>query len=234
MKIGILNIDTLKPEFVTAFGDYPQMFKERLHLIDNTIKVQAYHAHEGQYPKDIDEADAYIITGSKLSVYDDIPWINQLKEYIKVLHQAKKKLIGICFGHQLIAQALGGKVTKADIGWCVGVHTNTLNDNAKAYGINDASFELQSSHQDQVVALPAGAKVLASTPRCPIAMMAIENHILTVQGHIEFKTEFAAALIDMRRPIFGEELYHSAKLSLATPTQHKNVTQWIVDFIAKK
>lgn len=233
MRIGILNVDTLKPEFVARFGDYPRMFKDRFELVDSTIELVAYNCHEGEYPAHIDEVDAYLITGSKLSVYDDIPWINQLKEFIQQLHQAKKKLIGICFGHQLIAQALGGKTQKADVGWCVGVHTNTLNDNAKALGITDPSFELQSSHQDQVLLPPTGAKILASTPRCPNAMMVIDNHILSVQGHIEFKKEFANALIEMRRSIFGEEIYHIAKASLETATDHKKVTQWIVDFIAK-
>lgn len=232
MKIGILNIDTLKPEFVAAFGDYPGMFSDRLHLIDSNIQIVAYNAHEGEYPADINEVDGYIITGSKLSVYDDIPWINQLKEFIQQLHRAKKKLVGICFGHQLVAEALGGETRKADIGWCVGVHTNTLNENAKIYGITESSFELLSSHQDQVFTPAIGAKVLASSKSCPIAMMAIEKHILTIQGHVEFEKEFADALIEMRRPIFGEELYQIAKASLARPTDHIKVSQWIVNFIA--
>jgi GMP synthase-like glutamine amidotransferase len=233
VKIAILNIDTLKDEFVRDFGDYPAMFNNQLHKVDPSIETIAYETHLGEYPQDINEVDAYIITGSKLSVYDDVPWINELKEFICILHAQKKKLIGICFGHQLVAEALGGKTRKADIGWCVGVHTNTLNEHAKAYGIDDVSFSIQSSHQDQVYVPPEGAIILASSERCPNAMMAVDNHILSIQGHIEFTLEYAEALIEMRRTIFGELIYNSAKASLEQHTDQDKVTRWIIDFIAK-
>ena len=126
MRIGILNTDTLKTEFDTKYGQYPAMFRNVLLQADPNIQIHSYEVQFGDYPATLDECDAYLITGSKVSAYDDIPWINELKIFVRALHQHQKKLIGICFGHQLIAEALGGKVERSKGGWHVGVHGATL------------------------------------------------------------------------------------------------------------
>jgi len=234
VNIGILNVDTLKPEFVENFGDYPAMFTQRLHALDPTIETVAYNAQEGDYPTHIDAHDGYIITGSKLGVYDDLPWIEELMGFIRLLHAKKKKLMGICFGHQVIAEALGGKTGKAEGGWCAGVYSNQLSEEAKQYGINEVSVNLISSHQDQVQVPADGAIVLASNEFCPFAMTAIDNHILTMQPHFEFTPAFVNELIEMRRHILGEKIYNRAKDSLGLETDHHKVTRWVIDFFKKK
>ena len=102
------------------------MFRNVLLQADPNIQIHSYEVQFGDYPATLDECDAYLITGSKVSAYDDIPWINELKIFVCALHQHQKKLIGICFGHQLIAEALGGKVERSKRGWHVGVHGATL------------------------------------------------------------------------------------------------------------
>jgi GMP synthase-like glutamine amidotransferase len=232
MKIGILNTDEVKPEFAAEFGQYPDMFSRILLAGDPDIEVVTYEVVRGDYPSDIDEVDAYIITGSKLSVYDDVPWIRALKDFVQQLHNAKKKLIGICFGHQLVAEALGGKTRQATQGWCVGVHRNTLTSEAQSYGITAPDFQLLSNHRDQVETMATGAKLLASTQACPISMTAIGYHILTLQGHPEFDKGYARALLDMRREILGEALYNAAVDSLQQTPDNITVARWILDFIA--
>jgi GMP synthase-like glutamine amidotransferase len=138
MKIGILNADAVRPEFVAEFGEYPDMFARLLMAVDPDVEFVTYEVMSGEYPTDIDEVDAYLITGSKLSVYDDVAWINALKDFVRTLHGAKKKLIGICFGHQLVAEALGGKTRQANQGWCVGVHKAKLTVDAASYGRGNA------------------------------------------------------------------------------------------------
>ena len=117
MRIGILNTDTLKTEFDTKYGQYPAMFSKVLMHAEPKIKIYSYEVQNGEYPDELDECDAYLITGSKVSAYDDLPWIIELKNFIRTLHQHQKKLVGICFGHQLIAEALGGSVERATEGW---------------------------------------------------------------------------------------------------------------------
>ena len=233
MKLGILNTDTVKPEFAAKHGEYPDMFAELFHLVDPDISLMTYEVVHGEYPSDIDEVDGYVITGSKLSVYDDIPWINDLKNFVRQLHSEEKKIIGICFGHQLVAEALGGKTGQAETGWCIGVHKNEFTDAAKNYGLTNSEFKIPSNHKDQVLELPPGGKLLARTETCPISAMGLGDHILTFQGHPEFSEGYARALLDMRRKIFGEMRYREAINSFKNETNNSQVASWILDFISR-
>jgi len=232
MKIGILNTDAVNPEFAAEFGEYPDMFARLLQAVKPELELISYEVVTGEYPEDIDEVDGYLITGSKLSVYDDVPWIHALKNFIKKLHESKKKTVGICFGHQLVAEALGGKTGPADQGWCVGVHSIKLNADATDYGLCDDEIQLLSNHKDQVQELATDGRLLASTDTCPMAMTAVGDHILTIQGHPEFDKGYARALLDMRREILGDSLYQDAVSSLTEGTDETRVASWIIDFVA--
>lgn len=233
MKIGILNADAVKPEFAAEYGEYPDMFARLLLAVDPATQFVSYEVVNGEYPADIDEVDAYLITGSKLSVYDDVGWIKELMDFVRKLHDAKKKLIGICFGHQLVAHALGGKTEQAEQGWCVGVHRAQLTGAAEAYGSADTEFQILSNHKDQVTEMAEGAKLLASTEACPISMTQVESHILTFQGHAEFDKGYALSLLNMRREILGESVYAAAVDTLPQTTDNSQVARWILDFIAR-
>ena len=112
MKLGILKTDTVRPEWVPEFGEYPDMFMALLAREDPSLEFVTYDVEKGTFPADIDEVDAYLITGSKSSVYEDKPWIGKLMDFVRELDARKKKLVGICFGHQIVAQALGGRTEK--------------------------------------------------------------------------------------------------------------------------
>lgn len=232
MKIGILNADAVKAEFAAEFGEYPDMFSRLLKAVNPDIELVAYEVMNGEYPDDIDEVDGYLITGSKLSVYDDVVWINQLKDFVRKLHGANKKLVGICFGHQLVAEALGGKTRQANQGWCVGIHKATLTADAESYGPVGAEFQILSNHKDQVEEMAVGAILLASTATCPVAMTQVGSHILTFQGHAEFDKGYALGLLNMRREILGESVYQSAVGTLGQDTDNSQVARWVLDFIA--
>ena len=131
MNIGVLQADSVREEFQADHGDYPDMFgymlkRAGLLVLGEPIDIANYNVIEDEYPRHLDECDGYIITGSRQSVYDDEPWIHRFREFLTELHAAKKKLVGICFGHQLIAEALGGKTARAKVGWGVGVHRNNI------------------------------------------------------------------------------------------------------------
>jgi GMP synthase-like glutamine amidotransferase len=125
LKIGILQADDVLPQLATQYGEYPVMFQQLLQAAnvrnDISLEFVTYAVNAGIYPSEIDEVDAYILTGSKSSVYEDALWITQLAEFVRVLHSRKKKLVGICFGHQMVAHALGGYTSLADGGWGLGV-----------------------------------------------------------------------------------------------------------------
>lgn len=207
MKIGILEVEQLKPEIYKKYGSYGDMTIRLLGLIDENVSFQTYQAISGEYPKDSNKCDAFLITGSKASAYDKEPWIKQLEDYIKTLAEQQKKLIGICFGHQLIAQALGGKVEKSNKGWGVGVMASEILMNKPWMQPAQQQFSLLVSHQDQVIELPDGAERIACSDFCINSSYQVSNHILTFQGHPEFTVGYAQQSMDNRREIIGEDRY---------------------------
>lgn len=239
MKIGILQADSVLDQFQAIHGNYPGMIAGILGQAADELKVTAefvnYDVEHGIYPDAIDDCDGYVITGSKKSVYDDEPWIAPLKAFIRELHAAEKKLVGLCFGHQLIAEALGGKTLGAETGWCVGIHeSEILQPGWFMEGEESGLYTLIVSHKDQVIQLPKGAQLLASAEQCPNSMYSIGDHILTMQGHPEFSREYSRDLMEMRQDILGPDTYKAGVASLDKPLMRDIVSRWIIRFIKGK
>ena len=131
MKIGILQADSVVDQFQPRHGNYPGMIESILakaakHVFDETWQYETYDVEHNQYPETTDACDGYVITGSKKSVYDNEAWIHRLKDYVVTLHTERKRVVGLCFGHQLIADALGGQTRSAEVGWGVGIHRSEV------------------------------------------------------------------------------------------------------------
>ena len=231
MKLGILKTDTVRPEWVPEFGEYPDMFVDLLGQADPDLQFQVYDVENGEYPADIDEVDAYLITGSKSSVYDDKPWIGELMDFVRQLDQRRKKLVWICFGHQLVAQALGGKTEKSSKGWGVGLQSYRFSEAPKWHDKEALEFGILASHQDQVVRNAAGAAVLAGSEFCENAVCQVGNHILTFQGHPEFVAQYSREIMNFRRKMIGEQAYATGMASLAVAPEQQRGARWIVNFL---
>jgi GMP synthase-like glutamine amidotransferase len=234
MRLGILETDSVREELQREFGDYPAMFRAVLSAGADGLPVafRDYDVQRGEYPASLDECDAYLITGSRESVYDDQPWIHRLARFVQELDAARHTLVGICFGHQLIAHVLGGETRAADVGWAVGVQETCVLSPAEWMRPYRQHFGLLSSHKDQVVRLPERAEVFAATPICPNSGFTIGGHILTFQGHPEFSKGYSRALIELRRELLGEPRYSAGVESLAKPVHQSMVGHWIINFIA--
>ena len=236
MKIGILVADPGLAELRDEFGNYIDMVSNLLSACaeGEALEFHVYDVQNNQRPENLDECDGYICTGSRASVYDDEEWIHNLQKLVVDLHEAKKKFVGICFGHQMVAQALGGKTEMSDAGWGVGVHTSDVV--ADAYYMVPAAkdISLLVSHKDQVSLLPNGATLLAKSDFCPNAMYQIEDHILTFQGHPEFAKGYSRGLLNIRREIIGEAVYEGGIESLNKETSEKIIARWVLNFIRGK
>jgi GMP synthase-like glutamine amidotransferase len=231
MKLGILKTDTVRPEWVPEFGEYPDMFMALLAREDPSLEFVTYDVEQGIYPADIDEVDAYLITGSKSSVYEDKPWIGKLMDFVRELDARKKKLVGICFGHQIVAHALGGRTEKSSKGWGVARHTHCFSEIPAWHDQGPAAFDILVSHQDQVVENARGAKVLASSDFCENAVVQIGDHILTFQGHPEFVSAYSREIMEFRREMIGEDVYQAGVASLEKEHEGQRVARWIINFL---
>ncbi len=231
MLLGILKCDHVREHLRPRFGDYPDMFQALLTEADPGLRFRVYDAENGELPGALDECNAYLLTGSRWGVYDDHGWIDALSGFLRRAHVAGTRIVGICFGHQLLAEALGGRAEKSDRGWGSGV-AGTQMCQTRAW-MEPALDELSLivSHQDQVTEMPPGAECLGGSEFCPYAVMSIGDNVLSFQGHPEFSHELSRALIEMREDTLGPEVAAAGYASLATPTQERTVAAWIVRFL---
>lgn len=234
MRIGILICDQVRPEFRERFDDYPIMLQQMMLKVDEHLAFSFYRAVDGQLPESIDECDVYLTTGSKHSVNDDLAWIKNLLAFIVKLDQSKKKLVGICFGHQLIAKALGGSISTSTRGWGIGVAFNQV-ISAQSWMTDDSnelptSLDILVSHKEQIDELPANTKVVANSQFCPNFMIQVELHMLGIQGHPEFSKEYSRALTNSRLDIIPPNRVREGFNSLNVPIDDMKLARWILNF----
>ena len=230
MKIGILQTDSVRPELIEQFGDYPDMFQLLFSSIDPELEFETYDVQHGKYPNTIHDCDAYVTTGSKASVYDNEAWIRTLKDYLILLNAQNKKLLAVCFGHQLVAETFAGKTEKSPKGWGVGVHTVQVQNNKSWMQPELNSFNVVVSHQDQVVQLPKDAELIAGNEFCPYGMFQLSSNILTIQGHPEFSKPYAETMMNYRAAIIGETTLSEGIASLQKPVDDLAIARWFIEF----
>ncbi|MDG1176779.1 MAG: gamma-glutamyl-gamma-aminobutyrate hydrolase family protein [SAR324 cluster bacterium] len=233
MKIGILQCDATNENFRDEHGDYPEMFISLFQSIDPELQFAVFDVRLEQYPQTPQECDAYLITGSRFSVYDDEAWIRKLEKFVVELHSEKHPLLGICFGHQMIARALGGKTEKATQGWGVGVQSYRRTKIKSWLKPDLENFSLLAVHQDQVTQLPLGAELIAESEFCPNAAFRIDDHILTFQAHPEFEKAYSKVLLVLREQNLGPEIFAAGVKSLDQSIQPQVITNWMINFLRK-
>jgi len=220
MILGILQTGHVPDEVKTRHGDYTALYGAMFPGRGYTLKT--FSVVDGAFPDGPGDADAWLVTGSRHGAYEDHDWIPPLEDLIRAIHAAAKPLIGICFGHQIVAQALGGRVEKFVGGWAVG---------RRAYRVGGREIALNAWHQDQVVALPPGATVLGSNEFTCNAMLAIGPRVLTLQPHPEFPAGVVELLIEHRSRTVPAPLLERARNALADPADNTLVHDWIAAVI---
>jgi GMP synthase-like glutamine amidotransferase len=226
MNVGILETGRPPGDLAARFGDYPAMFGD---LLGPGFKTTTYDVASGRLPERPEAHDAYLITGSPAGVYDALPWIAPLKAFLREA-KGKAKLVGVCFGHQIMAEAFGGRVEKSVKGWGAGLQTYEIV--GEAPWMDDAGrIAVPVSHQDQIVVQPPDSSVLAASAFTPFGMLAYRGQgAISMQFHPEFAPDYAKALVAFRRDILPDP--DAALASLDRPDDRARVADWIRRFLA--
>ena len=233
MKLGILN--TIPPEAsVVNWGGTPvDAYIRFFESVNAPFTYVGYQIAQGQFPTSPDECDAYIITGSPRGVYNTDDWIAVLSQFIRDSYRAGIKLVGICFGHQILAHALGGRAEKSEKGENFGLKSFDVTQPKAWMSGKQDHCSLYFAHQDQVVKLPPEAELLGGNTFCPIALYEIDNRVLGIQGHPEFSIGIMQNILSRAEKTMEPQMYEASARSLDNGApDNQLVAQWIVNFIS--
>ena len=229
MKIGIL--DAVYSKDIIDGEMEAEKFVKLFQLVNAPFEYEIYHVAEGVFPETADACDAYVVTGSPQGVYDTDTWLPRLADFIRQSYAAQHKLVGICFGHQMLANSLGGEARKWEEGWGLGCRPFDISTHTEWMTPSLDTCTLNFIHQDQVVALPEGAQRLAGNEHCHNVMYSISDQVLGIQGHPEYVPEAMETLLHY----VGEHDGLEVEDALASLTQYQPdtqiVAQWIVNFL---
>ncbi len=233
MRIGILETGR-PPAGLEQHGSYGLMFER---LLGPGFETVVYPVIDDVFPAAVDEVDGWLVTGSRFGVYDDAPWIRRLEAFLRQVMAARVPVVGICFGHQILASALGARVEKAAAGWGAGPHEYDVLERPAWLEAAAERFTLNAMHQDQVLSLPPGARLIASSAFCPIAALAYGDHAISFQAHPEFDNAYERDLVAMRRgAVIPEEVADPALAGIgdeALAPDAANAALWIRRFFTE-
>lgn len=222
MKIGILCCGHLSETIATEFGTYTDLYAALLGGYG--FDFASYDVVDMEFPSSVSQADGWLLTGSRYGVYDQQEFLDPLQDFVRAAYGAQVPLVGICFGHQLIAQALGGHVEKFDGGWQVGRRSYQFDE------LGDLS--LHAWHQDQVISPPKIARTIATNGSCRHAALRYEGPALSVQPHPEFARPIMRNMIKMREDEgnYPEGVLDTALSSLTVPADNASVAKMLAEF----
>nr|WP_309504443.1 type 1 glutamine amidotransferase [uncultured Roseovarius sp.] len=227
-RIGLLLCGDTPEALQPKFGTYAECLVQRFQL--GAARIRVWHVHKGELPRDVGEADAYLVGGSPASVFDQHEWIAQLTGFIRRAHVGKRRLAGICFGHQIIHHALGGRVERAAQGWGIGVYSVGLTRKLPKLPVRQ-QLSLPAMHRDQVVQPAPDLNRYAGSDFCPNYLTGLEGRVLTLQGHPEFTIPFLDAFLSVSSHRFDAQVLERARSSLLLPEDSKGMCHVIRRFL---
>lgn len=230
MRLAILETDVLRDELRPRYEGYGRMFVELFERIGSGWEMEIFSVIRGEYPESFHRYDAFLVTGSQHDAFDDADWILRLKTYLHTLYRQAVPLVGICFGHQLLAHALGGKADRAEGGWGLGVMTFQVQTPAPFLD-SEEPVKLIMSHRDQVLKIPENTHLLLSNDFCPFAAFYRPDRLLALQGHPEFGVDYARALLAFRADQISPTQRAQVEASFEVAHQGERVGLWIKRFL---
>jgi GMP synthase-like glutamine amidotransferase len=198
------------------------------------VQLQPFDVCQGELPSAPDQCDAWLCTGSRRSVYDTDGWIEPAAQFVRDVRVACVPFVGVCFGHQLLAHALGGRVEKSGYGWGAGIHAVRVVRSEPWMQPTQDRLNLHFMHQDQVTRAPNDAVVMGCSDHCDVAMFGVGETMVGIQAHPEFTVPYADALLADRTERVGGDRAEEARRSFTTPTDEAVVARWLTSFLSRR
>lgn len=231
MKLCVLDNDILEGQLATRYTSFGAMFARLFADAGAQWNIDIFNTQHHQYPSSFHAYDAVLLTGSGADSFSDDAWVVELRRQVKKLLQERKKLIGVCFGHQLIALCMGANVGRAPQGWGAGRMEYEWHRQDLPHCTGRTAIALLASHQDQVFELPPGATLVASSAFCPVAAFTVDDRIFCIQPHPEFDTAFSEHLLDKRSEILGPSIHGAGHESLYHGHEGGHIARVMVAFL---
>lgn len=246
ISIGIIEAGPIPESVAQQYGQYADMYRALLSMCVPKFSYKTFAIYHGEMPSDISECDAWLVSGSRSSACDDDAWIAELAAFLVKAHSAQIPLIGICFGHQILAKALGCKVERSTKGWGLGIHHYDILQSRPWLTGDPAGFAIHAFHQDQVTEVPTDCDVLASSEFCPYAMLGYGESAISIQGHPEFSTDLVRQFINARRgkgvpEIVADKVLQSLPATTpsdaqdaSAPPESERIAHWVGNFLTAR
>jgi GMP synthase-like glutamine amidotransferase len=232
-RITIIETGHVPRKHRERHGSFPDMFERMIRTEDPSTTFDVVSIPDGEALPDARKLEAILITGAAAGVYEGLDWIPPLEEFVRTAHANKTPMVGVCFGHQLIAQALGGVVRKSEKGWGIGRHVYQVTPNNGV--IAGEQLAIACSHQDQVIEPPEGARTILFSQFTPHAGLLYPNGTtLSVQPHPEFDADFAHVCCELRVGHAPDSVVATAKASLAEPLDSGKLGGAITRFLKRQ
>lgn len=233
MKLTLIQTGAVPEPLNARFDPYPDMFAQMFEAVGAGFTFETVRVAEGENLPDPRGLEAALITGSPAGVYDDFPWIAPLRAFIRAGYGAGLPMVGVCFGHQIIADALGGEVRKSEKGWGLGRHRYRVLARPEAMADAPETLAVACSHQDQVIVPPETARVVLASDFAPNAGLVYDNGaVLSVQPHPEFSDDYAEALARLRRGRAADAVVDAAIASFEGPSDRWLLADYLARFLA--
>ena len=234
MKLTIIQAGDVPAPLRPDFGAYPPMFMRMFGEAGFGFDYDTVPIYDGAPFPDPTALEGIVITGSAAGVYEDHAWLPPLRDFIRGAYAADTPMLGICFGHQIMADALGGDVRKSEKGWGLGRHTYAVKNRPGFLATDLPALSIGCSHQDQVIVPPRDAEVFLASDFTPNAGLVYRNgKAVSLQPHPEFLDNYTLALAELRRGKAPDAVVNTAVASLAQESHAPDMAGWLGGFLSR-
>lgn len=231
MRLTIVQTGDVPEPLRDNFGPYPVMFERMFDSTGNDFTYDVVRVDDNSLLPDPSRIEGIVITGSPAGVYEDHAWLPPLRAFIRRAYEAKTPMLGVCFGHQIMADALGGEVRKSEKGWGLGRHSYRVASRPTFMADAPETLSIACSHQDQVIVPPAEAELILASEFTPNAGLFYKSgKALSFQPHPEFLDDYAMALVELRRGRAPDEVVEQGVASFAQTSDSTQMADYIGKF----